>query len=675
MFKLPKWALPNNYPAFYDTESATAIEMTAKLYGAMSSFADEYNKFADDINKAIDEFVAKGAEDYLVFQMKMEQLYSDFVKVVELKYQSQDVYLQSAVAQIIAELPDKLAETLDNMYTSGEFDNIVYNSIANLKADFDRIVANNNTFQSNINKSFSNLVTDVESFKQSTAADFNELSAALNAKFDELVLDAQSADMQKAIYDKNNSGVVDDAEKLGGQLPAYYAKQQDLDTTNANMETLNISVNSTILQIETTQNTATSAKTTADAAKTSADSALSQVGSKLGVTQTAADSSKLGGRPAGDYALNVDAINEYTHAKTGIIHYLNGTGNNIKFFASADWNAGDILYVNGVKVHCYNSVAERLENEILFKANTAVTCTLGTKYMSGDEEVQGCFFKLGGTGNDLNFSVVGGTTQPVSPTENMIWVNTNVPITSWYMSYINNPNWIAPTGRLSICFESAIDSTVNSFNALKKQEMYIKITGVKHSDGTGAWYSKDAYIYLNGEWKQISTVRIPVNPYVLQLGLDTQSDYTGGWGINQNGDYWYFAGYDASNKAIRFSQSSRTGHSNGWCFTQKKVNISGWNKLIMRVTTRQGYGDADKSPGWSYVCLSNSQNAPMSGTDQWNSDVVKGTFMWYNNVNETEHYVIVDISGITGEFYIVAGQRVYYDGKTFTVNIHDIYFE
>lgn len=375
MFKLPKWALPNNYPAFYDTESATAIEMTAKLYGAMSSFADEYNKFADDVNKIIEDFMAKGAEDYLVFQMKMEQLYSDFVKVVELKYQSQDLAIQDGLAQIIAELPNKLAETLDILYTSGEFDNIVYNSIANLKTDFDRIVSNNNTFQSNINKSFSNLVTDVENFKQSTTTDFNELSAALNAKFDELVLDAQAADMQKVIYDKNSSGVVDDAEKLGGQLPAYYAKQQDLDAVNTTMETLNISVDSTLLQVDSAQKTAAAAKNTADTAKTTADSAISQMSSKLGVTETAADSSKLGGIPAGDYALSEDAINEYTHGKTGVIHYLNGSGDNIKFIATADFAAGDKFYVNGVEVAAVFQNGDKLTAGY-FKAGYVVSATL-----------------------------------------------------------------------------------------------------------------------------------------------------------------------------------------------------------------------------------------------------------------------------------------------------------
>jgi hypothetical protein len=35
-------------------------------------------------------------------------------------------------------------------------------------------------------------------------------------------------DMTKADYDKNNNGIVDDSEKLGGNIPAYFAKAQDV---------------------------------------------------------------------------------------------------------------------------------------------------------------------------------------------------------------------------------------------------------------------------------------------------------------------------------------------------------------------------------------------------------------------------------------------------------------
>ncbi len=44
---------------------------------------------------------------------------------------------------------------------------------------------------------------------------------------------AGGGDMYKATYDTNNDGVVDDSDRLGGQLPAYYATAADLATALA----------------------------------------------------------------------------------------------------------------------------------------------------------------------------------------------------------------------------------------------------------------------------------------------------------------------------------------------------------------------------------------------------------------------------------------------------------
>ena len=42
-------------------------------------------------------------------------------------------------------------------------------------------------------------------------------------------------DMMKSAYDSNDSGVVDDSEKLGGQSPSYYAKATDIPTVDSAM--------------------------------------------------------------------------------------------------------------------------------------------------------------------------------------------------------------------------------------------------------------------------------------------------------------------------------------------------------------------------------------------------------------------------------------------------------
>ncbi len=45
-----------------------------------------------------------------------------------------------------------------------------------------------------------------------------------------------------------------------------------------------------------------------------------------------------------------EIISTYTHTKTGSVHVLTGTGNNIKFLAAADFEAGDTFTVNGTEI-------------------------------------------------------------------------------------------------------------------------------------------------------------------------------------------------------------------------------------------------------------------------------------------------------------------------------------
>ena len=52
---LPNWGIPNIHPAFFDVESATAIEMVAKLYSKMKELVEEYNKFEKDTAEKVDE--------------------------------------------------------------------------------------------------------------------------------------------------------------------------------------------------------------------------------------------------------------------------------------------------------------------------------------------------------------------------------------------------------------------------------------------------------------------------------------------------------------------------------------------------------------------------------------------------------------------------------------------
>ena len=101
----------------------------------------------------------------------------------------------------------------------------------------------------------------------------------------------------------------------------------------------------------------------------------------------------------------------------------------------------------------------------------------------------------GGGGGGLNFKVVGGTVQPTSPSENTIWVNTSVAITSWVFSTT------APTNPAAgmVWFATGSSSSV-AFNAVKKNGIWVYPAGCQQYV-SGAWVTKTAKTYQSGAWK------------------------------------------------------------------------------------------------------------------------------------------------------------------------------
>lgn len=119
-------------------------------------------------------------------------------------------------------------------------------------------------------------------------------------------------------------------------------------------------------------------------------------------------------------------------------------------------------------------------------------------------------------GGGLNFSVVGGLTQPANPKENTIWVETDVPITIWTFSAAEPTEPV--DGMVWIIAGNA--STVE-FNALKKNGIQVyPISASQYV--SGAWVDVIAKSYQNGEW-------VDWWDGVLYNAGDTYDSYTGGY--------------------------------------------------------------------------------------------------------------------------------------------------
>ena len=95
MRQLPNWVLTNPFPAFYDSESGSAIEQTAKVYKAMQ----ELNETIKSIDKDNEEF-----------KVYITNLVENYIKMIDEKIIQQDKYINEIVLKEV----DKTVEEVIN---------------------------------------------------------------------------------------------------------------------------------------------------------------------------------------------------------------------------------------------------------------------------------------------------------------------------------------------------------------------------------------------------------------------------------------------------------------------------------------------------------------------------------------------------------------------------------
>lgn len=183
------------------------------------------------------------------------------------------------------------------------------------------------------------------------------------------------------------------------------------------------------------------------------------------------------------YAQN--GFDTYTHQRTDQQHQLTGngaTGGNIKFVAMADFKDGDTFTVNGEAKTAQTQDGEPLSGGF-FKSGAVVTAFLNDDTLN---------FKSGGAG--LNFKVVGSTTQPESPAENTVWVNTDTAIGGWVFS-------AAEPSELSegLVWIKTGASSPAAFSAVSGKTVMVYPLNAKQYVGD-AWVKKTAQSYIGNEW-------------------------------------------------------------------------------------------------------------------------------------------------------------------------------
>lgn len=251
----------------------------------------------------------------------------------------------------------------------------------------------------------------------------------------------------------------------------------------------------------------------------------------------------------------------YSHSKVDNVHYLNGSGDNIKFTATADFDDGDVFMVDGEDYTAFLANGDALPGGH-FKAGYVVSCFKNGNCLN---------FNNGGAA--LNFKVVGSTTEPASPEENTIWVNTDTEITGWTLA-ANQPDYLADGG---VWIEIATAGST-LFNALKKNGLYIAPKKAWQYNG-GSFDEKDMLVYINGEWIKTEEILFP-------YGLEFETG-----GENKS---------ECKVEDLLLHCEAKSTSTNGNCHSLIAINCSKYSKLIFTVGSVSLSGNATATVGVHY---------------------------------------------------------------------------
>lgn len=132
MFKftnnLPKWCLTGSNPAFYDTDSATVVEQTARIYGAMKTLISESEKAINELDKAMNDFKTGITADQETFKAHIDKIMHDYIIMLDEKIKLQDKKIDESIVFIKDNLSEGVTQVINQMKESGELDEVVADS-------------------------------------------------------------------------------------------------------------------------------------------------------------------------------------------------------------------------------------------------------------------------------------------------------------------------------------------------------------------------------------------------------------------------------------------------------------------------------------------------------------------------------------------------------------------
>ena len=246
IMKLPNWVLVNKFPAFFDTESLTATEQTARIYGKINELIESYNKYVEEINKTITEYESEKDADVQAFICRISTLTLNYINTVDMKIMHQDRKIAEVYDKFSADVINTLKILLSDLKESGELDFAILDAISNLNEKVDEFITECEEFKASCVQ-----------FKEDMSADYQEIKTQLNADYEEkktaLEGDYQNTKSQlDSDYEEKKTALEGDYQETKTALDSdYSAKKTALDTDyNTTKENLSADYTETKAQLD-----------------------------------------------------------------------------------------------------------------------------------------------------------------------------------------------------------------------------------------------------------------------------------------------------------------------------------------------------------------------------------------------------------------------------------------
>ena len=127
MKKLPEWIMTKGQPAFYDTESATAIEMVSKLHGAVNTLIEEYNKAVIEF----DTFEGTIEEKNECFKANIIAMMNDFIDAANMTHDLQSKEIEAAIEYMTTNINELAIDIVNKGLQDGSIVvNMMYDAAA-----------------------------------------------------------------------------------------------------------------------------------------------------------------------------------------------------------------------------------------------------------------------------------------------------------------------------------------------------------------------------------------------------------------------------------------------------------------------------------------------------------------------------------------------------------------